>query len=362
MIDPGDLELIALTQNLTGIAANLQQLINGLNQRLPTNIAVETTHFEIENTADRIYNEVTDATHGLAHIYAVIVANEATLLTAITDVQTAVGTPQQAGSPVTFPAVPPAGYAPLDATATGDAVWGATVSNGFTDRAEELDLITSEVYGTAYLGSVRAFNCPYFRLDDMSHGTRSQIESEPLPQPDPRNILGSDTLLSWLTRELPTWTINDSGDAPGMFNLEGPSGHFEWLCILDDAGWNQLKFAYTGVGQPLSAPTWPGIANVTLGVPTAFSGDVTVTTPMNGVIVTILTVNSWQGQFDFDGDISYRNIGGVTFQTDNGQDEPPQLLGFASAVYCPKSMTQAASVKLRVTPGVTGTVTPWTSP
>jgi hypothetical protein len=112
----------------------------------------------------------------------------------------------------------------------------------------------------------------------------------------------------------------------------------------------------------MSAPVWPGIANVTTLAPVAIDVTVTITEAMEGVIVTITGVPSKQGQFVLGDLISWRNVGAIAFTDDNGQAEYPQLLGLQNAVYCPKAMAHAGGVVVRASPGVTGTITPFTIP
>jgi hypothetical protein len=104
---------------------------------------------------------------------------------------------------------------------------------------------------------------------------------------------------------------------------------------------------------------WPGLAGVTLGTPVAIAAGVTITTPMDGVLIDITAAPVKQGYFTFDTVLSYRNIGALAFQSDDGQEEFPQTLGFTSAVYCPKTMQHAAAVVFRSSVGLTGTITPF---
>ena len=107
------------------------------------------------------------------------------------------------------------------------------------------------------------------------------------------------------------------------------------------------------------APVWPGISAVTLGTPEAIAPMLTITTPCHGVIVTLTAEPSKSSFFSFDGVNSYRNLGALSFTSDDGQQEISQSLGFTTAVYTPKSMALAAGLKLRSVGGVAGTVTPW---
>jgi hypothetical protein len=80
---------------------------------------------------------------------------------------------------------------------------------------------------------------------------------------------------------------------------------------------------------------------------------------MDGVIVSLTSVPTVRGFYAFDGLLSYRNIGALTFVDDNSDAEYPQTLGFTEAVYLPKAMAHAGAVKIRTVGGIVGTVTPF---
>jgi len=111
---------------------------------------------------------------------------------------------------------------------------------------------------------------------------------------------------------------------------------------------------------PSGAPVWPGAAEATLGQSQAISSGVTITAPMDGVIIAITGYRTAAGYYTFDDIRSLRNAGSLSFFDDSGHQEPHQHLGFTSAIYSPKGMRRAAGVKIRAEAQITGTVTPWT--
>ena len=137
-------------------------------------------------------------------------------------------------------------------------------------------------------------------------------------------------------------------------------------CDLAEVRTNQLvNTVTTDIGllptQIGVAPVWPGLANVTLGTPVALASGVTITTPMDGVIVSITgTDPDFEHYYTYDDLRAYRNVGALVFLDDDGHAESFQPIGFVSAVYCPRSMKRAGAVKMKVGHGLTGTVTPWT--
>lgn len=110
--------------------------------------------------------------------------------------------------------------------------------------------------------------------------------------------------------------------------------------------------------QP-GAPVWPGLANVTIGQQKPLAVGVTLAGPLHGVIIDVTSAGTHGPPFQFDGDLSHQKIGAITFQTDNGKNEFPQLLGFGHAIYTPKAMKQANAAKIRCAADVIGTATAW---
>jgi hypothetical protein len=119
-------------------------------------------------------------------------------------------------------------------------------------------------------------------------------------------------------------------------------------------------------GNPsLSATTpvpvaFPGFNKVTVGAPQALLDGLTVVGPLDGVFIVITSVPYPVGYYGFGSLRSYTRMGAITFLSDDGQAEIAQPLGFDHNIVCPKVVRRAASAVIRLTSGVTGTVTPWT--
>jgi hypothetical protein len=113
-------------------------------------------------------------------------------------------------------------------------------------------------------------------------------------------------------------------------------------------------------GGGAGAPVWPGIAGVTLGTTVALVDGLHLTTAMDGVIIAITTPPSRTGTMNIgDATFDYRE-GQVAFESDEGDLEMWQYLGFRNALYTPRSLQHAAGARFRVLAGAEGTVTPWT--
>src|SRR6185295_18764770 len=98
----------------------------------------------------------------------------------------------------------------------------------------------------------------------------------------------------------------------------------------------------------------------TIGTPHALADQLTITAPMDGVSIVIDSTPARLSFWQFDDLRSYRNVGALSFFTDDLDQEPAQSIAFDEGVYTPKHMVRAAGVKIRLTGGVTGTIYPWT--
>lgn len=107
------------------------------------------------------------------------------------------------------------------------------------------------------------------------------------------------------------------------------------------------------------APVWPGQASVTFGTPVALSNGMTIDEDMDGVIVTVTTPPTLTGRYVIGSETYDYGVGRIAFESDGGEVEPWQYLGFRAALFTPKSMLRASAVHLQVLAGAQGTVTPW---
>jgi hypothetical protein len=111
---------------------------------------------------------------------------------------------------------------------------------------------------------------------------------------------------------------------------------------------------------PPMAPVWPGPGGVVFYTPAALVDQLHLTGTMDGVIIAVTTPPTRVGQYQLGGVILDYGVGRIAFETDSGDIEPWQYLGFRAAIYTPKSMAHANGVRLQVLGGAEGTVTPWT--
>jgi len=282
-----------------------------------------------------------------------IQSNEATLQS---NLLYALGRPQQANQPVELPSTPPPGYGGTSAA----GVWAEVNANLSTDYGE---LVAGTYNAIAFESNYQGYvyqDCPFFRLFGALNNSARNINAFGNPSFDLSHILATDTLLGFITRENPSfsWHAN-SGTPQTYYATDTVDIDFFWQTLLNDQSFLDLRDSLYAV--PTAAPVWPGVSKVTLGSSTAFSGSsLAIAGPMDGCLVSITSVGQSLPYYDYPTVPSWAKLGELTFISDNGDAETFQLMGFTSALYCPRSMVSAASVEFRYKSGIVGTVTPWT--
>jgi hypothetical protein len=121
-----------------------------------------------------------------------------------------------------------------------------------------------------------------------------------------------------------------------------------------------VTILYPTAAATPSAPVWPGFAEVTLGDPVALVDQLIVEGPMHGLLIAVTTPPQRLGSYRLGTETLDYGVGRITFETDSGDMEPWQYLGFRTAIYTPKSMAIAERARLQVLGGAEGTATPWT--
>jgi hypothetical protein len=302
---------------------------------------------------------VSDPVYGLASLKSKLDNLSSDLAVDKADLLAAIAAAQQAANPVILPTTPPTGYG--GGLASGDvaSIWNYIDADaaGYSKG----DLVDDAGFLAQNLGQLSAFKTPYGdyvrQHYDLSTETLIGPSSSP-PIIDPSTILATDaTVVDWLNRTDTggfTWTY--------LNNLPISYSHITisdqwWICDISDYQFSLFKAVAPVAG--LGAPVWPGLALVTLGTPVTITTAMTIAVPLHGVIVTLTAEPSKSSFWSFDGINSYRNLGALSFTTDDGQQEPSQSLGFTSGIYTPHLQVQAAGVKVRTVGGVAGTVTPW---
>lgn len=347
-----DLEkLLADASNLANIMQAIRSALGQPND--PSNFNT------VNGKLNRIIKDLEDPTTGLVFGYGQRVNILLDLFNLATSV-TALGAPQQAGSPVTLPSTPPTGYGGLDAADTFSAVWLTPYGS---------DLVTMYTY--AKYGGIDAYSLGqstgyrpdggifayYYTplLTDGSHGTFYPIQ-------DFTTILANDDLLTWLTRINPTATCfwwSGPGSSVGVNGNNG-DGPANFLTVFDDAHFQRIK-EVLALGPPASQlNVWPGLANVTLGTPLALSAATDLSEVCNGVIIALSATPPGKPTYQIGSVLATAHIGQIAFFNDNGDMEYPQNLSMPDQVYVPQTMAAAAGARVRCVPGVAGTITAWT--
>lgn len=264
------------------------------------------------------------------------------------------------------------------------AVWHNTTQVSGLDDDQALwtfqDLLESIFGSTAALAGyegIVAAHTPYYALvtpNPMGLVTAnwkwsSYAERNFPDEPDWAEVEEGDTPYTFLSRTQPTYGWTDVGPT-GISN-----GEVAWKDLSDFYGaWVRSNFSTrqlasvvnettivnntTEIASPL--PLWPGSAGVTLGTPVALVDQLYLVAPMDGVIVSVTTPPTKTGRYSIGGATYDYGVGRMSFQTDSGDIEPFQYLGFRAGIYTPKSMQRAAAARFQVLGGAEGTVTPWT--
>lgn len=142
-----------------------------------------------------------------------------------------------------------------------------------------------------------------------------------------------------------------AGSALAWLLLNGPT-------ILDIL--NDLKDLLQPSSAPLLVPPiWPGETGIEWGEPIAIESNLPVPGPMHGVVVHVTGCQGGTRYFDYDGVKAWSHLGALAFQTDHGDLEPFQPLGYEHGIYCPRVMRSAMACRLYRSRNVRGTVTPW---
>lgn len=342
-------QILASLGSILGIANNINATVHASDSSLG----------HIEDQVTETFTTLTDASDGLPIIKSTVLEIISQMAINQTALLAAMGLTQQAANPVILPTTPPTGYGGASTSDIADQVWNGPLASIPSTPA---DALLQAVRG---VNSTGVFDQPLyvgiFRVARINWGaTNFYITSLSYPSFDPTDILVGETLFACLTRQNPTWTVGHGWGPQDVVTLDPTDGSMvHYTTILGEAEFDAYRNRVHPIEKAPYLPAWPGLAAVTLGVPVAISTGLTVTGPMHGVIVNLTSEPSKASFFTFDDENSYRNLGALSFRSDNGDQEPSQSLGFTTAVYSPKTMEKAASVKLRFVGGVSGTVTPW---
>lgn len=351
-------------QRIIQLITQVAVLINPISAilRLVGITTKETVPYHVQNQVDAIANQLNDPTHGLAALQTQLATFQATTALDFTAVLTAIGSPQQASTPVTLPATTPAGAWPTDA-GTAASVWGTAAEFSPPTMYELVNDVGRSVLAVAEAGNWGPYSSPYFSTVGWDQTVGPGASGLTYPAPSADAILSTDTLTTWLTRELPTWTVHPGywgSDAIAVYGDPG-SGPLIHTCTLDDRTFSILKATLFPAAINLP-PVWPGISGVTLGAAVALSDGLVVMGPLAGVLIVITSVPTPISYYPFGTIKSYVRAGAIVFTDDNGDSEFPQPFGPDNQCILPKSMTGATSATVRLPSGIVGTIQPFTIP
>jgi hypothetical protein len=343
--------LLARTAAITGlvqlIASAVQTISNYLNP--PTGVSQITA---IQNTLISVNGDVENGTYGLAVLH--------TELVALTAAVTALGAPQQDSLPVILPTTPPTGYG---GGSTATEVWEYTppVGHGamqdFMVNAGWMPQQMAWMQASLPMGFAPGWSLagPWGYVPEVMPNT------DALTMFDPATILTTDvTVGAWLDREYSGH--GSSYDSLGRPVIVQPTSDWTWTYWMGAVEFEEYKAAAFGAPPPISltAPVWPGLAKITWGTSVALEIALDVDVPMDGCVIQLSTVPPGKPTYQIGSRVATAHIGQLAFKDDDDDIEYPQNLSMDSQNYCPQTMAHATGVKIRMVPGVSGTVTPWT--
>ena len=281
-------------------------------------------------------------------------------------------------TPVTLPSPPPSEYSPTPAGDIWKSIYPVSKPGRglyYTTTGEMLlEAFSHGVIHSQWHGYSMPFSRDFSYHADCAFNTTlsdwppNQVIDGGNPDPvDWSAWVPGQTLVQLLNSQSTAlvwyYQSDDSRDYPNPIAgyHRGEQNCYWWQCDVQD--W-ELPYRSGKLFPLLNAsratpPVWPGLANVTFGTPVALSQAVTITAPMDGVVVDITSVPSKFGSYAYDDVLSYIHLGSLSFFDDNGSQELATGFSFTKHLLCPKLMLRAAGVKLRAAQDVVGTVTPW---
>jgi hypothetical protein len=351
--------MLALLQEILQLVTNLATIL-GIVRNQTAKTAQENRPFEIDTATQETLAILVDPTFGPQALRNTLDTNSALATIQYNDLVARLALLQQAALPVVLPTIPPAGYAAPTVGANAAGVWAAIDGATGFNRGAEMSIAFQVAHGLSAQFMFTAEGTPGFWLfGDLAN---YNVTGGPAHHPsfETSSILATDTLLAYLLRTNPLEAWSDDYFGSGRVGADDTSGNWHWLAKISNEEFIALRDGLFGPGSRPLAPVWPGLAKVTLGAATALAPALTITAPMDGVIISLTGLPPQAGSYSYDGLKSFLNIGGLAFVDDNGQGEWFQALGFTDALYTPRLMSRAAAVKIRTAPGLVGTVQPWT--
>ena len=339
--------LVSLIKWLGANVITILGLTQGISKQA-AHAAQETTPNLIQ---DNTHNTITDLESVVYGLFA--------LHNQLTDIKAVVDTLSVTGVPITLPTVPPSGYGTPTTSDIGDAVWNYQYGPSGRQTGEWLNWAGTDVLKKWVESVTFAYGMYWLPVEPPLEDPGSYTQN--FPTFNPGDLVAGESFLDCVTRQNAGMLSISQYYTNGPIYVATPitATLNQWVSTIDGFDYARMQALTFPLKESLAGPVWPGLAGVTLGIPVAIALGVTISMPMDGAIISLISVPAKQGSFSFDSLISWRNVGALAFVDDNGEAEMPQTLGFESAVYCPKSMAHAAGVVLRASSGVVGTITPW---
>ncbi len=338
-MDPYAVEAVNLLQQVLSILGVVQQ-----SEQIDR---IETTVNGLVGLVGEVFAQTLSLTNRLSAIETSVAATRAATA--------AIGHPMQSGEPVT-----------LSASGASDLVtqiWlysdGLPTFTAFELLWETWATSIQVAYGLPLIDYTQPFLRLYYNNETRPYDFELVT---PYPPLDYHTIQPGDaTPIAWVERQYASygWQSFFAFSTDTVAYQDPTIAYAYWVLAMTQPEFDFWKSRALSAPS-YTAPVWPGLANATLGTAVTLANGVTVPGPLSGIILNITSGFENLPGYPFGTNISYKNLGGVTFTSDNGQNEYASAFGFPSAVVCPKQMAIAASATVRTIPGLVGTVTPFT--
>src|SRR5258708_29955751 len=339
-------QILAELSRIISVRGTIVGIVTGI-QGSRTKAAQENSPFEIDTAQPEVIAIVEDGTFGNQALHDMIVANQAALTSQLDDIEVQIGTPQQAGVPVT----PPVGQVVIVSDVSSSDIVNGVWSKITPQGADTLDAV-----GNAYLlsqfwgqgGTRMLAGVPWltwFSLDAFAG--LDQLTIQPPAILDETTILSTDAdLQAWLNRvSAPAlWATHAYFGFDGLYYPDQVNAAITLWCTITPGQFAGFQAPLVAVRVP---PVCPGIDKHSFLPHVAIDVSVRIDVPMDGCLVYIDSVPSKTGFFTFGDQISYRNIGAVAFINDDLDVEVPQLIGPQDALNMPTALQHASDAVFR---------------
>jgi len=242
-------EILQIVEEILQDASNTTTLLEGIAPQAKE-VAQQPTLLEVDTLVNENNAILVDGTFGLAALQGQVAALAAATSSALADIQAAVvalGTPQQAGAPVTLPASAPPGYGTDAGT-----IWAYNVGTweGY-DMGTLLSFAGSFAYNTGLTQVIPFVQNPLWGWN-VGLQAPQLPDTGTLPTLDPALHVAGNSLVDDLNAQNAGWSFSWFGAANGFVNIDSsPGGGALVIPLITGWQWDAwINFLYTPASGP----------------------------------------------------------------------------------------------------------------